>query len=313
MESPAVGPLERFTAGFSWITYGCEASWRDEHGAQRRKLVLRLGPPNGMFAPYRATPEFKLLRALEGTGVPAPVAHWASDDASILGAPFLVCERVEGEAPVPWTSGGPAFAEEERLSIGGQLLKALVALHGLDWRAAGLGEEGEPAVAQLALWEGYLRQWSSRRFPMLEWALLWLKRNPPRAPRLSIVHGDFRIGNFLVAENRITAILDWELAHVGDPHEDLGWLCLQAFRGRSPYMCHLFGREELYRRYEELSGMAVSAAAVHYYEVFGTLKLIVIHLGAAHCFETRGFNDLRMPVMGAQVPRLLLQLETLIR
>src|SRR4030095_316030 len=124
------------------------------------------------------------------------------------------------------------------------------------------------------------------------------------------VHGDFRIGNFLVADGRITAILDWELVRLGDPLEDLGWICLQAWRGRSPYMCHLLGRDELSERYAALTGIAPNPAALRYWELFGTYKLALMHYGARHCFETRGFNDLRMAGMGLQIPRMLLQLES---
>jgi aminoglycoside phosphotransferase (APT) family kinase protein len=155
-----------------------------------------------------------------------------------------------------------------------------------------------------------MAQWSARRVPMLEWAAIWLLDHAPVAPKISIVHGDFRIGNFLEAEGRITAILDWELVRLGDPIEDLGWICLQAWRGRSPYMCHFFTREELRDRYAALTGIEVGLDAIRYWEVFGTYKLAVMHYGATHCFEMRGFNDLRMAGMGAQIPRMLLQLET---
>ena len=145
---------------------------------------------------------------------------------------------------------------------------------------------------------------------MLEWAGIWFRANAPKASRISVVHGDYRIGNFLLDHGKITAILDWELVHLGDPLEDLGWVCLQAWRGRSPNMCHFFPREELYERYETLTGRPLDQAAVRYWEAFGTFKLAVMHLGATHCYEARGFNDLRMAGMGAQIPRMLLQLET---
>ena len=131
----------------------------------------------------------------------------------------------------------------------------------------------------------------------------------PKARRISVVHGDYRIGNFLELDGRISAILDWELVHLGDPMEDLGWTCLQAWRGRSPYMCHLLTRDELSQKYQSLTSTPVDPSALHYWEVFGTFKLAVMHLGASYCFETRGFNDLRMAGMGAQLPRMLLQLE----
>lgn len=145
---------------------------------------------------------------------------------------------------------------------------------------------------------------------MLEWAAIWFKTHAPAAPGISIVHGDFRIGNFLVADGDITAILDWEIVRLGDPIEDLGWICMHAWRGRSPYMCHLLTRDELCERYQQLTGVAVDSRALRYWEAFGTFKLAVMHLGAAHCFEKRGFNDLRMAGMGAQIPRMLLQVES---
>ncbi len=304
--------LRRYTVGFSWLTYGFAAEWDGE----RRELILRLGPPNGVFAPYRARPEFEVLRCLESTAVPVPHVHWYSDDPSILGGSFFISDKVEGEAPIPWTAhGGDAFEPDVRHSLGEQFLSALVALHGFQWRgtpAAGLAGTGDvrlAAVEQIRIWEDYMRRWSKRRYPMLEWALLWLKANAPEAPRISIIHGDYRIGNFLAQDGRITAILDWELVHLGDPHEDIGWICLQAFRGRSRYMCHLFEREELYRRYGELSGMPVSDRSAAYYEAYGAFKLAVIHLAAVHAFEESDFNDLRMAAMGAQIPRVLLQIE----
>jgi aminoglycoside phosphotransferase (APT) family kinase protein len=313
----SVGPLRRYTVGFSWVTYGFHAAWRDGAVLVERDLILRAGPPNGIFAPYKASPEFLTLSALGQSGVPVPGVYWYDDTGDVLGAPFFVCDLVPGEAPIPWThDGGPAFDDAARESLGGQFVAALAALHNFEWRetpAAGIDGSTDVNVAahsQVAHWESLLQQWSARRVPMLEWAAIWLRDHAPAAPKISIVHGDFRIGNFLEAEGRITAILDWELVRLGDPIEDLGWICLQAWRGRSPYMCHFFTREELRDRYAALTGIEVGLDAIRYWEVFGTYKLAVMHYGATHCFEMRGFNDLRMAGMGAQIPRMLLQLET---
>ena len=313
----SVGPLRRFTVGFSWATFGLRASWRDADGTVERDLILRAGPPNGIFGPYRAFPEFTTLRALAGSGVPVPKVYWYSDDTEILGAPFFICDLVPGDAPIPWThDGGPAFDDERRVAIGKQFVAALGELHNFDWRGtpvAGIDGSKDPArtaFVQIDYWEANLAKWSPRRVPMLELAAIWLRENAPVAPRISIVHGDFRIGNFLQKDDRITAILDWEIVRLGDPVEDLGWICLQAWRGRSPYMCHFFTREELLERYAALTGIDVSLADLRYWEAFGTYKLAVMHYGATHCFESRGFNDLRMAGMGAQIPRMLLQVES---
>lgn len=317
-ENPRVGALKHYTGGFSWLTFGFEAAWRDGEGAHKRDLILRIGPDNGLFAPYSARPEFIALSCLKPAGVPVPSVRWYCDEREVLGAPFLIYDRIEGEAPVPWSRGGEPFGDAQRQILGVEFVSALAALHRFDWRDTpaeelpGPDTEADAAPAQIRHWEDYLRQSSERRFPLLEWALLWLKGNAPPAPRISVVHGDYRIGNFLHIDGRITGILDWELVHRGDPHEDLGWMCLPAFRGRSVYMCHLVTREELCRLYAELTGMPVNSPILRYYEVFGAFKLAVIHVGASHCFERCDNDDLRMALFGAQMPRLLLQLKNLI-
>lgn len=317
LENVRIGGLKRFTVGFSWVTFGFEASWDGPSGPVAKRLILRIGPPTGIFAPYRAAPEFITLGSLAGSGVPVPAVYWMSDDPADLGAPFIISEWVEGTAPVPWShDGGAVFSDAERENLGSQFVGALANLHAFDWRrtpVAGIGDiptaEGA-AKTRIAQWKGLYERWSPNRIPILEWAALWLERNAPVAQRITVVHGDFRIGNFLEKDGRILAILDWELVDLGDPVEDLGWICLQAWRGRSPYMCHFFTREELRDRYAALSGVEVAMADIRWWEVFGTYKLAVMHYAATYSFETLGFNDLRMAGMGAQIPRMLLQLET---
>ncbi|MEC9346561.1 MAG: phosphotransferase family protein [Pseudomonadota bacterium] len=311
-----LGAMRRYTSGFSWATYGFSAAWREDGREVRRELILRVGPPGGIFAPYRASPEFITLGALTGTDVPVPGVYWYSDGSVHLGAPFFVCDFVAGEVPIPWThDGGPAFDDAARLNLGGQFVEALAALHGFEWQGtpvAGIGGSTDPARAaldQVDAWEANLARWSPVRVPILEWAAIWLRAHAPVAPRISITHGDYRIGNFLVVDGRITAILDWELVQLGDPVEDLGWICLQAWRGRSPHMCHFFSREELRDRYAALAGFEPDMAAIRYWEAFGTYKLAIMHYAARHSFDALGFNDLRLAGMAAQIPRMLLQVE----
>lgn len=309
--------LRRFTVGFSWITFGFHARWLEVAGRIERDLILRIGPPTGIFAPYKASPEFVTLTTLHGSGVPVPQVYWHSDESDAFGAPFFICDLVRGEAPIPWThDGGPAFDEDMRKRLAEQFVTALAALHRFPWRGTpiekieGSKDVAHAAAAQVDHWESRLAQWTKARVPMLEWAAIWLREHAPVAPRISVVHGDFRIGNFLVDEGRITAVLDWEIVRLGDPIEDVGYICMQAWRGRSPYMCHLFNREELGERYGELTGLELDARAVRYWEAFGTYKLTVMHYGAQHCFETRGYSDMRMAGMSAQIPRMLLQVES---
>jgi aminoglycoside phosphotransferase (APT) family kinase protein len=315
-----VEAVRRFTAGFSWMTYGFVAEWTGKAGLERQRMVLRIGPPTGLFAPYRASPECIVLRALRGHGVPVPRIHFFSDAPEVFGAPFFICEHVAGTAPLPWVAPGQAaFDPILRARLAEQFVAALAALHRFNWRdspVAALAEEVSPdnaAARQVALWEQALRRWQLREYPVVEQALSWLLTHCPLAPHVAIIHGDYRIGNFLVDKKEISAVLDWELVHMGDPHEDLGFMCLRAFGGKASdgsfLACHLLTRETLYERYTALSGMPVRSASVGFYELFNVFKLLVIHVGASRCFEDSGFSDLRMPAMGAQIPRVLLQIE----
>ena len=308
----ALGPFTRYAVGFSWITYGFTA--REEGSADERGLILRLGPPYGLFAPYSAHPQYAALKALEASRVPVPRVFWWSDDASILGAPFFISEKMPGVAPVPWSDD---FEEAYRKNIGAQFVSALAALHAGDVRDSGIEGNGttveNAALKQIDFWQEAGERWALKSHPMLHWALGWLRRNQPVAPRVSLVHGDYRLGNFLEQDGRITAILDWELVHVGDPHEDIGWAFLPQFAMGSGLICRLIPRDEFIAQYERESGIKVNQASVHFYLVFSLVKLALTHIAAIRCFEEGRFNDMRMPAMGTQLAPVLRQIEKLLQ
>ena len=333
-----VGPVRRFPVGFSWLTYAVPVRGLDpvrDLGAAASlahtrpgaageaafvDLILRLGPDYGLFAPYSAEPQLLAMRSLEGSAVPVPRAWWGGDDASVFGAPFLFCEKVEGDAVVPWVSANePGLEEGFRKRLAEQFIDTLGALHRVPWRdkpiAALEQHASEPITTQNAArlsvehWEAQIARWAMRPYPLAEWGIRWLKRNTPVAPRVAIVHGDYRTGNFLEKDGRITAILDWELVHLGDPHEDLGWASLPMYMGGSKLISRLAEPEWFYRRYGEQAGFAVDMDAVRYYQAFSLLKLAATHMAAARCFEEGRFNDMRMPAMGSQIATCLKQME----
>lgn len=310
-----VGPLTRFAVGFSWRTYLVPVSGLPGHPNPQR-LILRLGPDDGLFAPYSATPEWLALRSLEGSAVPAPKAYWAGDDLAHFGAPFLFSECMAGAAVVPWVPAGtPPLEDGYRRALGAQFIDALAALHNIPWQEqpiAAMGTDITPANAALhnvTVWEGLVQRWAMRPYPAAEWAIRWLKDHCPVAPRVAIVHGDYRTGNFLEQNGQITAILDWELVHLGDPHEDLGWASLPMYMGGTPHIGRLCEPAWFYERYSEKAGFQVSMASVNYYRAFSLLKLAATHMAAARCFEEGRFNDMRMPAMGSQIATCLRQLE----
>jgi aminoglycoside phosphotransferase (APT) family kinase protein len=259
-------------------------------------------------------PEFQSLSALESSAVPAPRVYFASDDPSILGAPFFLCEKVEGGTPLPWGSQGQSLEGARRETLAADFIDALAALHKFDWRSTPLTRWGEnvttenAALLQIDDWQARFRRWALRPHPMAHRTLAWLRGNAPRAPQVSVVHGDYRLGNFLEQGGRISAILDWELVHLGDPIEDLGWAFLPQYRGGTTLVCGLASEADFIARYEAAAGFKVDPASLKFYLVFSLLKLAFTHMAAARCFEDGLFNDLRMPAMATQVAPVFRQI-----
>lgn len=308
------GGLKRYAVGFSWMTFGITLEGLPGR-AGPVDCILRVGSPNGLYAPYSVMPQLLSSRSLENSGVPVPKVYWYSEDPVWIGAPFFFCEKAEGAAVIPWVSEGSVPLEESyRKALADQFVDALAAIHTVDWQREPIAEMAHgitpqnAAMKQIEEWEQGLARWATRPFPILQWATAWLKDHCPEAPRVSIVHGDYRTGNFLERGGKITAILDWELAHLGDPHEDIGWLSLPMYKGGSPLLCRLIEEEEFYQRYSEKAGFPVSRRSVLFYRIFSLYKLAITHVAASRCFEDGRMNDMRMPAMGSQIPTTLRQL-----
>ena len=313
-----VGTVRRFPVGFSWLTYAVPITGIGgiDDSAEPQELILRLGPDYGLFAPYSAKPQVLSMQSLEGSAVAVPRAYWSSDDASILGAPFMFCSKVSGDAVVPWVSANePGLEDGYRIRLAEQFVDSLAALHQIDWSDKPIAEIGHGITAANAArlnvdhWETQIARWAMRPYPLAAWGIRWLKAHCPVAPHVAIVHGDYRTGNFLEQGGTITAILDWELVHLGDPHEDLGWASLPMYMGGSKLICRLAEPEWFYARYSEKVGFEVSMESVRYYQALSLLKLAATHMAAARCFEEGRFNDMRMPAMGSQIATCLRQME----
>jgi aminoglycoside phosphotransferase (APT) family kinase protein len=306
-----VEAFERHSSGFSWITYSFIACYPS---GERRKLILRVGPPNGLFAPYSVLPQVYALQSMAGSRVPAPGLVSYSEEGAIIGFPFFICEHVKGDVAVPWLGSGAS--EQHRRLIAAQFIDILAELHKADWKSLPLkalmdrvppGER--PERAPIAAWSSLVRRPSNRYYPLLDWAGQWLHRNCPVPPRTVIVHGDYRIGNFLEDDGRITAILDWELTHLGDPHEDIGWALVPTFNGGSRKLSGVMERSEVIDRYQEKSGITLSERSLVYYEAAALYQMAAIQLCAVHAFETCGFNDMRMAAMATQMASIVRALD----
>jgi aminoglycoside phosphotransferase (APT) family kinase protein len=303
--------FERRSPGFSWITYSFTARDRSD---RRRKLILRVGPTNGLFAPYSVLPQVYALQSLENSRVPVPRLVSYSQEGAKIGFPFFICEHVRGDVAAPWLGSGAT--EEHRRRIVVQFLDILAELHTIDWERLPLRELltkvpfGERAErAPLTAWRALVSRPLNRYYPLLDWAGQWLHDNCPMPPRTTIVHGDYRVGNFLEENGNITTILDWELTHIGDPHEDLGWALVPTFNGGSRKLYGVMERNEVIDCYQKKSGITLSPRNLAYYEAFAFYQMAAIQICGIHAFEVSRFNDMRMAAMSTQMASIVRALD----
>ena len=246
----------------------------------RQRLVLRANFQTPLPASRPKDEEFAILRAVATAGVTVPEPLWLCDDARIIGQPFFVMRRCVGDAAAAGLVAdaarqgfGPALAD--------QLARELARLHSLSPGDAGLAGLGRSptssALAQIAEYRKWLTELCANSI-VLSAALDWLKDKAPHHRQTSLVHRDFRCGNFLVDGGHLIAILDWEFAGWGDPHEDIGWFCAACWRAGADDQeaGGLTSRNGFYRAYEAAGGGPVDSGAVAYWEIMAHLRWAII-------------------------------------
>jgi aminoglycoside phosphotransferase (APT) family kinase protein len=256
-------------------------------------VVLRR-PPRGPLPPsaHDVLREARLLSALEPTVVRTPRILAVCDDEAIIGAPFYVMEEVRGEVvtdSVPAALNNP----EQRERIADELLDALVELHGIDWTSVGLEGFGKPTgylERQLRRFTGLWEHNQTREIPEFAEVGEWLAGNRPESGPATIVHGDYRLGNTMLAAEapaRLVAIFDWEMAAIGDPLADVGYLMIQWAQSGDPETKFNLqrvtarpgfpSREEMVARYEQRSGRSVQS--LDWYVTLALWKAVVFMEG----------------------------------
>ena len=275
--------LRRLAGGASREIWSFDLAMERAPGAvETRALVVRKDPPGRVGDGGDRGTEFRVLRAAHAGGVPVPAVHWACADASVLGGPFFVMDRVAGE-----TLPRRLLREERyagaRAGMAAALGAILARIHALDLAdpdLAGLARPpagSSPARAEVERTAQGLRELAVEPHPVLDLAERWLLARAPAPARITLVHGDYRVGNVVFDEGGVRAILDWELVHVGDPLEDLGWLCTRAWRFDSPLPAGGVGtREQLVEAYERASDTKVDREALRFWEAFGSFKLALV-------------------------------------
>jgi aminoglycoside phosphotransferase (APT) family kinase protein len=249
--------------------------------------------------------------------VPVPRVYWCCRDAATLGSAFFLMERVEGEALPRRLLRDPEYART-RAGLApalGAILARIPAIEvtkpelaGLAASTAGVGSAREE-VRRIA---ATLEKLAVEPHPVLDLAARWLEARAPEPRRRVLVHGDYRVGNVMFDASGVRAILDWELAHVGDPVEDLGWLCVRAWRfGNDALPVGGVGtREELVRAYEAAGGAPVDPEALRYWEVCGNFKLALVFVSQFRAWLD-GLPSLELAALGrrtAEAEQELLEL-----
>lgn len=260
-----VEKLHTLTGGASRTTWAFDAVT----GGRRRSLILRTGPPDEVHAGMEL--EARAQRAAAAVGAPVPHIVVADDSVDALGNPFLICEAIGGETIVRRIQRHLDDAGRQRLLR--QCAEALAAIHQADPDLPGISDDD-----QMVQWRDELDTIGDTT-ATFEWAFRWLADNRPAPSPTRLVHGDFRMGNLIVDESGLAAVLDWELVHVGEVYEDLAWFCIRAWRFGAPTHLAAGGLgsiEDFLHGYENAGGAAVDRAAFHWWLVQATLRWGVI-------------------------------------
>lgn len=287
-----VDGFSRVSTGRSRENWLFDAVWESGGEMLREQLIARRDPLGGLLQTDRAA-EFGVLRALDAAPIPTPQARWLDGNGAELGRPCLVMVRMEGSCDYYALNGpGPIH---ERVDLAQRLCSLLADVHKVDWQTIGMGDQlTDPgpmaALVALAEWERVLQRDQVEPYPELALGALWLRAHAPRSPKTVLVHGDFKVGNVLLGDDgHIVGLLDWELAHLGDPHEDLGWVT-QPLRTKEHYIKGSWEREELLAHYEIASGQPVDRDAVHWWNVFAAFKTAVMQASGLRAFR-EGTSD----------------------
>jgi aminoglycoside phosphotransferase (APT) family kinase protein len=282
------GPSE---TGFSSDTLLFEARWTDGAGAHHARLVARFKPSGfTVFPTYDMAQQFTIMHHLGRTDVPVPRMRWLEADEGPLGAPFYVMDRVDGRVPSdnpPYHVGGwlQELMPSDREALWWSGLDAMARVHRLDWRALGFGFLDQPArgttplAQQLHEYDAYVRWGMEReRYPLLERAERWLHAHRPADEPVAVCWGDSRLGNQIFDGTTCVAVIDWEMARLGDPVQDLAWwIALDRCFSEGLGVERLAGLPDPHAtiaRWESLVGRAARHFA--YYEVLALYKFTAI-------------------------------------
>ena len=306
--------VERIAVGWSHETWLFDAAWTEGGGERSQGFCLRRDPGNALLRSMSDLAlQFRVLQCLDPTPLPTPKPYWYEDDPAVLGAPFLVMEKVPGVCPNPWGRDGRRFYEDAagRGILPESFTATLATLHLLDWRAAGLDFLGVPepgtdfAHREIAKWRELAAQTNQEPDPILIDLIGHLEANAPHTDRFVLVHGAYRTGNLLVDEDRISAVLDWELQVIGDPMYDVAYVLSDLNREGSELLSNVVARDDFYRWYETATGIEIDHEACRYYQLLYAMRSAVFWMSASDLYASGRSDDLRLARTRWSIPVVL--------
>ena len=281
------------------------------------RFVLRMDPLEGIVETCRLR-EAELIAALQGV-IPLPTVLAVDAEGEFLGRPGVICSLVHGVTAPTAESGkgvsgiGIGYGSYAK-KIAPQFVELLTRVHGWDSKDAELPNYVKPAegTTEAALYQinYWAKAWEIDKVepvPLITYTETWLRENAPVCGEPCMLHCDYRIGNFLFEEpsGEITAILDWELAHFGDFHEDLAWILHPFFGTKNTegefLVCGLLPRNQFITEYQRLSGRVIDTKVLKYYEVMNAWKCALMGFSSAIMAAKNGNNhqDLLITWLGS--------------
>lgn len=272
-----VESITRLAGGTSHETWAFEVSSPGQAQEPLPPLVLRRDFEDGrLLHTGDRRSEFELLGALHDLGLPVPRPRWCETAESPLRSPFLITDRVAGTDVRKFLARtGPTV---DRHALGAELAGVQARIHAVDWRAhvprlaAGAGQPG--GWTEIDRWAAPLDSDDRDAEPLVAAAIDHLRADPPPVRRLALLHGDFKANNLIIGPDGFAAALDWEMAHVGDPLEDLAWTML--WTTGSDLVGGLLTPDEYLAAYEACAGSVVDRAALDSWRLFALVKLASI-------------------------------------
>jgi aminoglycoside phosphotransferase (APT) family kinase protein len=267
---------------------------------QSTRWVLQLD--GGLSREHAMTVESRLMTVAKTAGVPVPTVLAASDDAAELGRAYLLTEHVAGQTLGKKVQSDPGLTVA-RARFATQCGAALGRLHAVPRAEVGeqLWTELTPREDLVGFWRAELDR-HDQPHPAFEIALRWLDEHRPAPLSPVLLHGDFRLGNLMVGPGGLTAVLDWELSHIGDPREDLGWLCAPCWRFDRPEpVAGIDGYAGLLDAYAAASGVVVASEDLRWFEVLATLRWGVLCIAQVMRHSTGATPSIELAALGRRV------------